>query len=227
MNYTKGYIKKCQDLLNDSKTYTKLKKDPSAKYKNELISVLKEMKKRGVISVQLHKKRYSTCDQPPRFYGLPKLHKQNMPFRPIVSSIGSSTYECAKYLTKILSLLLRKNAHHVNKSKDFASEIKGLQVENDEEFRSFDVTALFTSVKVDEAPVVIRDRLSIDTTLSDRTSLTTDDIIMLLWRLLSTDPWSGDGVPSVSYCLQLVYGRLRGKGVGDRTSSTAYLETLR
>ena len=69
------YTKKCQDLLNDSKTNTKLKKDPSAKYKNELISILKEMKKLGVISFELHKKLYPTCDQPPRFYGLPKLHK--------------------------------------------------------------------------------------------------------------------------------------------------------
>ena len=81
---------------------------------------------------------------------------------------------------QILSPLVRKNAHHVNNSKDFASEIKSFQVENDEEVRSFDVTALFTSVPVDEALVVIRDKLNTDTTLSDRTSLTTDDIIMLL-----------------------------------------------
>ena len=103
-----------------------------------------------------------------------------MPFRPIVSSIGSSTFECAKYLAKILSPLVRKKAHHVSNSKDFASEIKGLQVENDEELRSFDVTALFTSVPVDEALVVIQDRLNTDTTLSDRTLFTTDDISMLL-----------------------------------------------
>ena len=59
-----------------TKTNTKLKKDPSAKYKNELISILKETKKLGVISVELHKKPYPTCDQPPCFYGLPKLHKK-------------------------------------------------------------------------------------------------------------------------------------------------------
>ena len=104
------------------------------------------MKKRGVISVELHKQLYPTCDQPPRFYGLPKLHKQKMPFRHIVTSIRSSIYECAKYLAKIMSPLVRKNAHHVNNSKDFSSEIKGLQVESDEELRSFDVPALFASV---------------------------------------------------------------------------------
>ena len=63
------YTKKCQDLLNDSKTYTKLKKDPSAKYKNEL----KEMKKLEVISVELHKKLYPTCNQAASFLWPPKV----------------------------------------------------------------------------------------------------------------------------------------------------------
>ena len=59
-----------------------------------------------------------------------------MPFRPIVSSIRSTTYECAKYLAKNLVSTVRKNAHHVNNSKDFASEIIALRDENDEELRS-------------------------------------------------------------------------------------------
>ena len=73
----RGLHKEVLRLLNDSQNYTKLKKDPFAEYKNELIIVLalKEMKKRAVISVELHiKKLYPTCDLPPRFYGLPKLH---------------------------------------------------------------------------------------------------------------------------------------------------------
>ena len=38
---TKEYQQKCEDLLNDSVTYKKLgKKDPTPKYKKELVSVL-------------------------------------------------------------------------------------------------------------------------------------------------------------------------------------------
>ena len=29
---------------------------------------------------------------PPRLYGLPKIHKEDVPLRPIVSAIGSPTY---------------------------------------------------------------------------------------------------------------------------------------
>ena len=36
----------------------------------------------------------------PKFYGLPRIHKENVPLRPIVSSIGSVTYEVAKELSK-------------------------------------------------------------------------------------------------------------------------------
>ena len=31
-------------------------------------------------------------EEPPKFYGLPKVHKPNMPLRPIVSSVGSITH---------------------------------------------------------------------------------------------------------------------------------------
>ena len=40
---------------------------------------------------------------PPKFYGLPKVHKDGMPLRPIISSIGSVTYKTAKQLARILN----------------------------------------------------------------------------------------------------------------------------
>ena len=37
--------------------------------------------------------------QPPKLYGLPKLHKPKIPMRPIVSFCGSPTYQLSKYLS--------------------------------------------------------------------------------------------------------------------------------
>ena len=45
---------------------------------------------------------YPTGCVPPKFYGLPKIHKPDTPLRPIVSSCGSVTYGVAKELAKIL-----------------------------------------------------------------------------------------------------------------------------
>ena len=114
----KEYEEKCQRLLEDSKTYQKLKGDPTQKFKKELVSVLKDLKERGVTPPALHKKLYPTVDQPPRFYGLPKVHKKAMPLRPIVSSIGTITYQCARYLADVLSPLVGKTEHHVKNSKE-------------------------------------------------------------------------------------------------------------
>ena len=112
------YEEKCEQLLKDEKTYKKLKGDPTRKYKTELGNVLKELKDSKKITPVLHKKLYPTVDQPSRFYGLLKVHKKNTPMGPIVSSIGTITYECAKYLADVLSPLIGKTEHHVRNSKE-------------------------------------------------------------------------------------------------------------
>ena len=77
-------------------------------------------------------------------------HKKNT-LRPIVSSIGTITYECAKYLADVLSPLMGKTEHHVRNSKELAEYVQSLKVGPQEELRSYDVSALFTSVPVDKA----------------------------------------------------------------------------
>ena len=115
-------------MLQDTKTYNKRKHDPTAKYKRELAALLKELRDRQAISNTLHKRLYPTSDQPPRFYGLPKTHKINMSLRPIVSTIGSITYETAKHLAEVLSPLVGQTEFHVKNSKKFAESITGINI---------------------------------------------------------------------------------------------------
>ena len=48
------YQEKCEHLLNDEKTYKKLKGDPTRKYKAELGNVLRDLKDRKIITPDLH-----------------------------------------------------------------------------------------------------------------------------------------------------------------------------
>jgi hypothetical protein len=100
--------------------------------------------------------------------------------RPIVSSIGTITYGCARHLATILGPLVGKSQHHVQNSTAFVKEVQGLILQPDEEIRSYDVTALFTSVPVDKALNIIEQRLKNDTTLTERTSIPPPDIVRLL-----------------------------------------------
>ena len=95
---------------------------------------------------------YPTGCVPPKFYGLPKIHKPDTPLRPIVSSCGSVTYGVAKELAKILKPLVGKSPHHINSTQDFVEQAKHFKLETGECLSSYDVSALFTSVPIDPAP---------------------------------------------------------------------------
>jgi hypothetical protein len=81
-------------------------------------------------------------------------------------------------------------------------------LEEDEELRSYDVSALFTSVPVDKAMEVIRKKLEEDDTLYERTPLSPDDIIKLLDLCLRCTYFSFQGV----YYLQ-IHGAAMGSPV--------------
>ena len=82
------YTNKAQALLDDTNTYKVLNKDPTPQLKNKLISILKDIKQSGGLSIQKYKQLYPTSAVPPKFYGLPKIHKTGTPLTPIVSSRG-------------------------------------------------------------------------------------------------------------------------------------------
>ena len=81
--------------------------------------------------------------------------------------------------------MVGQTEHHVKNSKEFADYVRTLRVGPDEELRSYDVSALFTSVPVGKAMDVIRKRLDSDDKLKERTPLAPDDIIALLDKCLN------------------------------------------
>ena len=92
-------------------------------------------------------------------YGLPKLHKENTPLRPIVSFTGSPTSNLSKDLERILSELTGKSDHHVRNSRDFAKFITSITINNEEQMVSFDVVSLFTKIPTELAVEIAKSRL--------------------------------------------------------------------
>ena len=135
------YINKANHLLHQS-TYKSIAKDPTKSIKNKLINILKRVKTKKGLDSNTYKSMYPTGCVPPKFYGLPKIHKPDTPLRPIVSSCGSVTFGVAKELAKILKPLVGKSPHHITSTQDFVEQARHIKLEPGECLSSYDMSCL-------------------------------------------------------------------------------------
>ena len=188
------YERKVCDLLDDSRTYEVLKRDPTVSFERKMNALLLEYKKRGLIPQRLYDRLRSSGGLTPLFYGLPKIHKPGVPLRPIVSFITSPSYQLSRHLSYILSPLIGKSDSSVKNSVEFSDFIRSKHLGQDEVLVSFDVVSLFTNVPISLAIEVARRRLETDEELCLRTQLGTQELITLL-----------------EFCLKATYLAFRGR----------------
>ena len=99
--------------------------------------------------------------------------------RPTTSCIGSPTYELSKFLALLLKHLYEDN-YSVKNSKQFVDFVGSQIIKKDEQIVSFDVVSLFTSVPVQMAIDVVRDRLEETNAWEKHTSLTKNQICQIV-----------------------------------------------
>ena len=164
------YITKCEALLQDNSVYQHLPKDTSRTILKELIKILQDYKNNNFISeTEYTQLRPHGSNSPAaRFYGLPKIYKENMPMCPIVSACGTATYNTATFITKILQNYCGKTSSFMTENTDFIKKMKHPTINPEEEtLISFDVSALFTSIPVHVALQVINSKISTCTNLNN------------------------------------------------------------
>jgi hypothetical protein len=144
------------------------------------------LRKSNIISKATYEKLYSSDGLSPRFHGLPKIHKPEIPFRLIVSFVNTPTYRVSSFLAKILSPVVGNTENTVKNSCHFAEFVRGKSLKADQVLVSFDVVSLFTNIPIDLAIKVATKRLRQDATLLQRTSPPVEDIIDLLSFCLNT-----------------------------------------
>ena len=87
------YVSKIESLLEDATKFRPLDTDIldlCTKREGKLIRYLRDtLQKNDIISESVYKDLFPTGSKPGILYGLPKVHKENCPVRPIMSAIGT------------------------------------------------------------------------------------------------------------------------------------------
>lgn len=176
------YNRKMMDILTDT---TKFQSVRLANGKEFNLIINKEKKitlfinnliKQGKISQEVGKKLIPTGSRPGILYGLTKVHKDNCPERPILSAIGTTGYEIAKFLVHILEPITT-NQYTVKDSFQFAKEIASVKSDN-LVMASIDVQSLFTNIPLNETIQICLD--SIFQSQSHVSGLDRNDLEILL-----------------------------------------------
>lgn len=139
-------------------------KDPAYKlHSNNPITYLEKTTKSKIASSELNedlKKSLIPREKSSRFpklYGLPKIHKKEIPLRPIVSSIGSPLQSLSKYLAKCLQPAVEKADSFVKNSEHFVKIIESQKLDKNDILVSFDIVSLFTNIPINEALNTVRE----------------------------------------------------------------------
>lgn len=142
---TTEYLQKSYSLLNNTNTYTLLTSNPT---KNSQSSFNNNLNKILFSSKDLIKKFKSYLPSLSQFYAIPKIHKQNIPLRPIISNTNCITYNLSKWLADELKPLIGKISNsHITNTEHFIQKIRTYNFTNFNPV-SFDVESLFTNVPV-------------------------------------------------------------------------------
>lgn len=149
------YINKVQQLLMADNKFKQLIEDETIRREASLQRFLRSLTKKNEIPPEVYKELYPCGSRAGVMYGLPKIHKNGAPIRPIISAIGTYNYKLAKYLDTILKPLVSEDSFIIKDTFDFVNKISKIPESNDQHMVSFDVESLFTNIPTLETIEII------------------------------------------------------------------------
>ena len=144
----------CEEHLADALTYKRLKTNPTNGIRLKVSKTLDEILLRRNFSYTLREKLQTPSSaRTQRFYALPKMHKETLKIRPIVSACGGIFDRLGRLLQHILKPLVKNVAAHIKSTEDLISRFNAI---DKDALRgkipvSFDVISLYTNINTKEA----------------------------------------------------------------------------
>ncbi|KAK3090867.1 hypothetical protein FSP39_015326 [Pinctada imbricata] len=144
------YIDEALRQLSSPSFYEKLDSDPTLEFSSLILSDLTDMKNNNEIDEDVFEYLCPENPGPGQFYLLPKIHKEGIPGRPIVSAIGHPTEKISQFLDYHLKDHVEKLPSYLKDTTDYIKKTPSQNLPTGTLLVTMDVTSLYTNIPHEE-----------------------------------------------------------------------------
>ena len=153
------YIAEGNRQLNDNNFYVKCNRGLTHEYNKQVNSTIDSLHKSNLLTDKTANMLKTNDPKTPKFYTLPKIHKENNPGRPVISSINCHTAKLSKFVDHHLQEHVVKTASYVKDTTDFLNKTRNIVVPPNSLLVTMDVKSLYTNIPNEEGIAAIDDTL--------------------------------------------------------------------
>lgn len=144
------YDEMAMNILNDQVSYKKLNRDPTCTIQQKANKLISKLKNSQAIEASQARTYTIYNSISPKFYGLPKIHKNPVKLRPIISSIDAPTSGISQLVTDILTRSYsNENEYYIKDSFHLSTLMNNKQLPEGYVLVSLDVVSLFSNIPLD------------------------------------------------------------------------------
>jgi hypothetical protein len=150
------YITEAERQLNDVNFYIHKNQDLTTTHTAQIIGILSKLLENKEITESVFQQLSPIGSRTSRFYFLPKIHKQIVKGRPIISGNGSPTEKISEFVDEHIKHIVPLLTSYIKDTTDFVNKIESLpKMPPGTILVTMDVSSLYTCIPHDEGIIAI------------------------------------------------------------------------
>ena len=157
---SKDYFEEGMRKLNDRNYYQKLDKNPTVDHEKLVNNTIDDLVSGNAIDEDTASLLRPSKSRTPKYYILPKIHKEGMPGRPVVSSVSSPTEKISAFVDEFLKPMAQELPSYIKDTTHFLQKIDKVgEISEDTYMVTLDVKSLYTNIDNEEGLRVFEEEL--------------------------------------------------------------------
>ena len=156
----KDYVQEANRQLQDTQYYRELNYNPTEDHANLICNTPDEFRNNHELDEDIAEGLKPIEPRTPRFYLLPKIHKDSNPGRPVIPSVNCHTSNISSFVDYHIQDFAKSLKSYVKDTTDFINKISNLGELPEESYLvTMDVKALYTNIPNDEGLQALKEAL--------------------------------------------------------------------